>query len=480
MQSLFEESIPGQRAVRFPKAKIHPSQKLPKNNLRSQPPKLPELTELEVVRHFTKASQMNFSVDTNFYPLGSCTMKYNPKASLKTALHPAWANTHPHTPRWAIQGSLGFLKELERDLLEITGMDCLSLAPAAGAHAELVAILMTNAYFKDKKENERKKVIIPDSAHGTNPASAALGGFEVVTVKSNKRGRIDIEALEKTLDKTTALFMVTLPNTLGLFEEDILEVSRVVHKAGALLYMDGANMNALMGLVKPGDLGFDLMHLNLHKTFSVPHGGGGPGAGVVLAKRNLEEFLPVPRILEKNGEYQILESSPKSIGRIRSFFGSTANLIWAASYLALLGTEGVTEATRQAILKANYIRALLKQAGLKPYQDEPCMHECVFTLDPKKLNGVRTLDVAKRLLDYDFYAPTIYFPLIVPEAIMIEPTETESLETLEKFARAVAQILQEAKENPDLVKRAPYKLPVKRLDEVAAARNPILRWQNKS
>lgn len=312
LKTLFEVSRPGARAIKFPKAKTHPSEKIPPRLLRQAPPNLPEVTELDAVRHFTLASQLNYSIDTHFYPLGSCTMKYNPKANSRAAGHPAFANVHPQTPAWAIQGLLACLQELESSLLEITGMNALTLAPAAGAHAELVAILMANAYFKDRGlDVKRKKVIIPDSAHGTNPASAALGGFEVVTIKSKSNGRIDLAALKNALDEHTAMFMVTLPNTLGLFEEEILEISRLVHKAGALLYMDGANMNALMGIVKPGDLGFDLMHLNLHKTFSVPHGGGGPGAGVLLVKRHLEDFLPVPRIVKDQEEYRVLESADR-------------------------------------------------------------------------------------------------------------------------------------------------------------------------
>ncbi len=477
LSTLFEQSKPGRRAIGFAKGSIHSSQKIAAKHLRKNPPKLPEVAELEVVRHFTRASQLNYSVDTNFYPLGSCTMKYNPKANFRAASHPAFADVHPLTPAWANQGLLRVIRDFERGLLEITGMDSITLAPAAGAHAELVGILMAGAYFKDKGQaNERRKIIIPDSAHGTNPASAVLGGFDVITIRSNSRGRVNLEELVKVLNQNTAMLMMTVPNTLGLFEDEILEVARLVHKAGALLYMDGANMNALMGVVKPADLGFDLMHLNLHKTFAVPHGGGGPGAGVLAARRHLEEYLPVPRITEStNGEMEILESSPKSIGRIRAFHGSVGNILLSSAYLAMLGKEGAVAASRTAIVNANYLKALLKEAGLKPFQDEPCMHEAVFTLDPKTLNGVRTLDLAKRLLDFGFYAPTVYFPLIVPEAIMAEPTETETPETLEEFARAVKTILEEAKTNPDRVKTAPHKLPVARLDEVTAARNPVIR-----
>ncbi|MBI2070262.1 MAG: aminomethyl-transferring glycine dehydrogenase subunit GcvPB [Elusimicrobia bacterium] len=478
LPTLYELSTEGRRAVRFPKGSTHPWQKIPSGLLRTKAPKLPEVTELDAVRHFTQASQLNYSVDTQFYPLGSCTMKYNPKACFRLAFHPAFAGAHPESPAWAIQGTLRAVKDFENGLLEITGMDAITLAPAAGAHAELVGILITNAYFRDKGESkQRKKIIIPDSAHGTNPASAALGGYEVVTIKSNRRGRINLEDLKAHLDETTALVMMTVPNTLGLFEDQIMEAARLVHNVGAQMYMDGANMNALMGIVKPGSLGFDMMHLNLHKTFSVPHGGGGPGAGVLLVKRHLEPFLPVPRIAEKNGELTVEDNAPKSIGRIRSFHGSTGNLLWAAAYLDLLGKEGVFDVSKQAILNANYLRVLLTEAGLTPYDDGPCMHEAVFTVDPKKLNGVRTLDIAKRLLDFGFYAPTVYFPLIVPEAIMVEPTETESPETLEAFAQAVKTILEEARTNPDHVKSAPHKLPVRRLDEVTAARSPVLRWR---
>ncbi|MBI4063215.1 MAG: aminomethyl-transferring glycine dehydrogenase subunit GcvPB [Elusimicrobia bacterium] len=478
LATLFDKTKPGARAIGFPKGKIHPSQKIPSHLLRKTPPGLPEVTELEVVRHFTKLSQLNYSVDTNFYPLGSCTMKYNPKACFRLAFHGAFSERHPLLPAWAIQGTLKALKDFENALLEITGMDALTLAPAAGAHAELAGLLVTRAYFQNRGEiPQRKKIIIPDSAHGTNPASAALAGFEVVTIKSNARGRVNIEELKKHLNETAAMVMITLPNTLGLFEDEISEIARLAHQAGVQMYMDGANMNALMGIAKPGNLGFDVMHLNLHKTFSVPHGGGGPGAGVLLVKRHLDDFLPVPRIIEKNGQLQIEEAHPKSIGRIRSFHGSTANLLWSAAYVALLGKEGVLEASKGAILNANYLRVLLKEAGLTPFSDEPCMHEAVFTIDPKKLNGVRTLDIAKRLLDFKFYAPTIYFPLIVPEAIMVEPTETETPETLEEFASAVKTILQEARTTPETVKTAPHTLPVKRIDDVTAARNPVISWQ---
>ncbi|MBI4668816.1 MAG: aminomethyl-transferring glycine dehydrogenase subunit GcvPB [Elusimicrobia bacterium] len=477
LSTLFEQSKKGRRAVNFPKAKTEPSKKLPAKFLRTEAPRLPEVSELDAVRHFTKASQLNYSVDTHFYPLGSCTMKYNPKAHFWAALHPKFTTAHPLLPAWAVQGTLRLLKELETSVLEITGMDAMTMAPAAGAHAELTGILAAAAYFKDKGEaQKRKKIIIPDSAHGTNPASAALGGFEVVTIKSDERGRINIEELKSHLDDSTAMLMVTIPNTLGLFEDDILEVSRLVHEAGALIYMDGANMNALAGIVKPGDLGVDMMHINFHKTFSTPHGGGGPGAGALLVKKNLEDFLPVPRLAQRKDGLHLIESHPKSIGRIRSFNGNIAILIWAASYLASLGEEGIRKVSRQAILNANYLRVLLKEAGLAPFKDEPCMHEAVFNVDPKELNGVKTLDIAKRLLDFGFYAPTIYFPLIVHEAIMAEPTETESPETLEEFARAVKTILEEARSNPETVKSAPHNLPVRRLNEVEAARNPVIRW----
>ncbi|MBI4369447.1 MAG: aminomethyl-transferring glycine dehydrogenase subunit GcvPB [Elusimicrobia bacterium] len=482
LPTLFELSRSGKRAVKFPKAAMHSSAKIPAKLLRRQNPSLPELTELDVVRHFTLASQMNYSVDTQFYPLGSCTMKYNPKANFHWALHPAFAGAHPLWPSWAVQGTLESLAGLEEGLAAITGMDAVTLAPAAGAHAELVGILVAGAFYQDKGQAaKRRKIIIPDSAHGTNPASAALGGFEVVTIKSTARGRIDVLQLKKVLDDTTAMVMITVPNTLGLFEDDVLEVSRLAHNAGAQMYMDGANMNALMGIVKPASLGFDMMHINLHKTFSVPHGGGGPGAGVLLVRRHLEEYLPVPRLIRRpanqNGELSILDAHPKSIGRIRAFHGSTGNLLWAASYLALLGRDGVFQASRDAIVNANYLRRLLQDAGLTPYSDEPCMHEAVFTIDPKKLNGVRTLDIAKRLLDFGFYAPTVYFPLIVPEAMMVEPTETESPETLEQFANAVKTILSEAASDPQKVKDAPHALPVRRLDDVLAARNPVVTYQ---
>ncbi len=473
--TLFTTSKPGARAAWFPKSKNHPSQKLRQALLRQKAPRLPEVEELDTVRHFTRLSQLNFSVDTNFYPLGSCTMKYNPKACFRFAQHAKFSNTHPLAPASNNQGLLAILKGLEDALLEITGMDALTLAPAAGAHAELTGILTTRAYFEDLKKTGRNKIIIPDSAHGTNPASAALGGYEIVTIRSNQRGRVSLDELKRVLDDKTALLMMTVPNTLGLFEDEILEVARLVHNAGALMYFDGANMNALMGVVKPGDLGCDMMHLNLHKTFSVPHGGGGPGAGVFLVKKHLEAYLPMPRIIKTQDSYQLQERAPKSIGRIRAFFGSVGNLLWAAGYIGLLGKEGLTQASRRAVINANYLRKTLSEAGLKPHIDEPCMHECVFTLDPKAFNGVRTTDIAKRLLDHGFHAPTIYFPLIVPEAIMVEPTETESQETLDAFTRTVGDILKEALRDPDKVKNAPHTLPVTRLDEVTAARKPVLK-----
>ncbi|MFC1521307.1 aminomethyl-transferring glycine dehydrogenase subunit GcvPB [Elusimicrobiota bacterium] len=473
-KTIFELSAEGKRGIRFPKADIKPSEKLPESYLRSKAPSLPRVTEPEVVRHFTRLSQMNFSVDTHFYPLGSCTMKHNPKANEWLANHPNVARIHPFTKPWAMQGMLSIIKELEDSLLEVTGMDALTLSPAAGAHSELAAIFVARSYFLDKGDN-RTKVIIPDSAHGTNPSSAALGGFTVTSIKSNSRGKIDINELSKNLDSQTAVVMITLPNTLGLFEDDILEVNKLAHKHGALIYLDGANMNALMGILKPGELGFDLMHLNPHKTFSTPHGGGGPGAGVLLVKEHLRSFLPGDKVTEKKGVYDVAKAGGKSIGRVRSFFGSVAVLLRAANYILTMGSDGLAQVSREAIIKANYLKAMLKKAGLTPFIDEICMHECVFTIDPRELNGVRTLDIAKRLLDFGFHAPTVYFPLIAPEAIMVEPTETETYDTLDDFAKAIEAILHEAKTEPDRIKTSPHSLPVKRLNEVQAARNPILR-----
>lgn len=472
--TLFEKSVKGKRAIRFPSSRPA-SDWLEGSCLRQSPLPLPELSELEVVRHFTRLSQKNFSIDTHFYPLGSCTMKYNPKVNDQVALGPSFSRIHPLQPSETIQGFLKVLHELERGLCALTGMEAFTLQPSAGAQGELVGVLMAKAYH-EKRGEKRTEVLIPDSAHGTNPATASLGKFKAVTVKSGKDGRVDPQDLARHLGPRTAVVMLTVPNTLGLFEEHVLEISRLVHEAGALLYMDGANFNALAGLVRPADLGFDMVHLNLHKTFSTPHGGGGPGAGPVGVKSHLIPFLPSPRVLKKKEGCELSEDFPDSIGRVRAFFGNTGVLLRAYCYLRRHSCEEFRQIAEAAILHANYLRVKL-QEDYPAYVKEPCMHECVLQPDAKKFNGLRTLDVAKRLLDYGFYAPTVYFPLIVPEALMIEPTETESKSALDSFIRAMKLIAREAREDPEKLRRAPTTTPVRRLDEVKAAREPNLRWK---
>ncbi len=475
---VFEHSVETRRGITFPKCDV-PEKKaaslVPQNQLRSKAPQLPQLSEFDVVRHYTRLSQLNFCADTNFYPLGSCTMKYNPKVNEKTSGLSGFTNAHPYQGDADIQGTLELLWQLERFLCELTGLDAFSLHPAAGAQGELVGLMVARNYFESKKE-KRTQVLVPDSAHGTNPASAALAGFSVVSIPSNDRGRINKEALQKALSPEVAFVMITCPNTLGLFEDDIQEIADMVHKAGALLYMDGANFNALVGLAEPAKLGFDVMHINLHKTFSVPHGGGGPGAGPLGVKKHLEKFLPLPRIQKEGDTFKLITEEKLSIGQVRAFFGNTGALVRAYTYILSLGLDGLAGVSRNAILNANYLMAKLKPY-YKPYIQEACMHECVLTGIDYAKQGVKTLDIVKRLLDYGFYAPTIYFPLIVPEAMMVEPTETESKKSMDDFVTAMRQISEEAKRDPDKLRSAPHGTPVRRLDEVTAARNPYLKWK---
>ncbi len=470
---IFEMSVPGRRGAAFPapKGKTKP---LADKYLRMKAPALPEVSEFDVVRHFTRLSQLNFSADTNFYPLGSCTMKYNPKVNVKTSSFSGFTQVHPYQPAETMQGTLELMWNLEQMLCDVTGMDAFSLHPAAGAQGELAGLLVAHAYF-DARGEQRTRVLVPDSAHGTNPASAALAGYTVETIPSNERGRVNKEALAKALGPDVSLVMITCPNTLGLFEDEIVEVAEIVHKAGALLYMDGANFNALVGLVEPAKLGFDIMHLNLHKTFSVPHGGGGPGAGPVGVKKFLEKFLPMPRIEKKADKFELITESKTSIGQLRAFFGNSGALVMAYTYIVTLGQDGLRGVSENAIINANYMLAHLKPL-FKPHIDEACMHECVLSATEYAKVGIRTLDIVKRLLDYGFYAPTVYFPLIVPEALMVEPTETESKKTMDEFINAMNKIIDEVKTNPALVQTAPHSTPVRRLDEVGAARQPILLW----
>lgn len=476
---IFELSLPGRRGIDFPPCDVPAEilqELLPQEYLREQAPPLPEVGELDAVRHFVRLSRMNFGVDVGFYPLGSCTMKYNPKVAEDAAALSGFANLHPYQPEKMSQGALRLMYETQRDLGEITGMDAFTLQPAAGAHGEMTGMLIIKAYLESKGETGRTKVIVPDSAHGTNPATATLCGFQVVEVKSDERGGVDPEALKKVLGPDVAALMLTNPSTLGLFEEQIKEMADLVHQAGGLLYYDGANLNAVMGYARPGDMGFDVVHLNLHKTFGTPHGGGGPGAGPVGVKAALAPFLPKPVVIEQNGRYLLDYNLPQSIGRVKAFYGNFGVVVKAYTYLRALGGEGLKQVSEFAVLNANYLMARLSGHLRIPYP-RVCMHEFVAS-PPKDLKerGIKTLDIAKRLLDYGYHPPTVYFPLIVEEAIMIEPTETESKETLDQFADNLIKVLEEARENPDTLKNAPYTTPVRRLDEVTAARKPVLGW----
>ncbi|RJQ50165.1 MAG: glycine dehydrogenase subunit 2 [Desulfobacteraceae bacterium] len=435
-------------------------------------PDFPDLSEVDVVRHYTRLSQWNFGVDTGMYPLGSCTMKYNPKINEKMAQLNGFAGAHPLLPASMVQGALRIMFELERYLAEITGMDAVSVQPAAGAHGELTGMLILHAYH-EKSGKQRNKIIVPDTAHGTNPASAALCGYRPVSVKVNEQGILNVEQIQAVMDSDTAGIMLTNPNTLGLFEENIQPIADIVHSRGGLVYCDGANMNALMGIVSMGCAGVDVMHLNLHKTFSTPHGGGGPGAGPVCVKKHLEPFLPVPRIVEGKNGLALSEDYPLSVGRLHAFFGSFGVLVKAYAYIRSMGPDGLKQASRLAVLNANYVKEKLKGTLHLPY-DRICMHECVFSDKYQKDFKVTTLDIVKRLIDYGFHPPTIYFPLVVNGAIMIEPCETESKEDLDRLIEAFQSIAVEAEESPELLKNAPTRGKVRRLDETAAARNPCL------
>ncbi len=451
---------------------------LPPAQLRAEGPPLPEVSEPDLVRHYTQLSRRNYAVDVGFYPLGSCTMKYNPKVNEDAARLPGFARLHPYVPDALAQGALRLLSELEAMLAEICGMDAVTFQPAAGAHGELTALLMIRAYFADRGES-RTRVIVPDSAHGTNPASASMCGYEVVQVKSDARGNIDPQALRQAADERVAALMLTNPNTLGLFEEHITEVEEIIHGCGAQMYLDGANFNAVLGISRPGDQGFDVMHMNLHKTFSTPHGGGGPGAGPVAVKAHLAPYLPVPVVVREGDRFRLDYDRPRSIGKVRSFYGNFGVLVRAYAYIRTFGPR-LRQIAEAAVLNANYLLALLRPAFEVPY-DRRCMHEFVLAGTRQKREfGVTTRDIAKRLMDYGYHAPTIYFPLIVDEAMMIEPTETESRETIEAFARALLAIAEECRTDPEVVRSAPHTTVVSRLDEVRAARKPDLHWPLES
>lgn len=475
---IFEISKKGHKAYSLPECDVPIVQidnLLDKKYQRTEVLELPEVSELDAVRHFTQLSLKNHGVDSGFYPLGSCTMKYNPKVNELVARFNGFTKIHPYQPQKTVRGALKLMYELGEMLSEITGMDQISLQPAAGSHGELTGLMIIKSYHMNKGDSKRNKIIVPDSAHGTNPASAAVAGFDIVEVKSNEKGLVDVNALKSVMSDEIAGFMLTNPNTLGLFDENILEITSIVHEAGGLMYYDGANANAILGISRPGDMGFDVVHLNLHKTFSTPHGGGGPGSGPVGVKKHLVEFLPVPVISKKQDEYVLDYDRPMSIGKVKSFYGNFGVLVRAYAYILSMGADGLKEVSESAVLNANYIANKLKDDYLLPI-DRTCMHECVFSGDKQKLNGVSTLDIAKRLLDFGYHPPTIYFPLIVSEAMMIEPTECETKETLDEFIEALKQIANESMNNPDIVKTAPHTTVVSRLDEASAARKPVVRY----
>ncbi|MBX6350342.1 MAG: aminomethyl-transferring glycine dehydrogenase subunit GcvPB [Clostridia bacterium] len=480
--SIYARSRPGRRGVRPPAGfapEVDVADALLGVRLREVPPGLPETSEPEVVRHFTRLSQLNYAVDTGFYPLGSCTMKHNPRIGEELAQLAGFARLHPAVPEEAAQGALELMWRLEEALCEISGMARATLQPAAGAQGELCGMLIVRAYHASRGEG-RRKVIVPDSAHGTNPATAAMAGFEVVEVPSDARGGVDVGALSRALDGDTAALMLTNPNTLGLFDENIAEIARLTHEAGALLYYDGANANAILGVSRPGDMGFDIVHFNLHKTFSTPHGMGGPGAGPVAVRDFLAPFLPVP-VVERRREgsretFRFDWDRPQSIGRLRSHYGNFGVLVRAYAYIRALGAEGLRRVSEDAVLNANYLMRLVARDFDLPY-DRLCKHEFVVSAKGlRERTGVRALDVAKRLLDFGYHPPTVYFPLIVEEAMMVEPTETETKETLDDFARALHAIAEEAAREPDRLREAPTRTPVRRLDEAGAARRPVVRY----
>jgi glycine dehydrogenase subunit 2 len=476
---IFEISAPGKCGSSLPPLDV-PEKKdaLKEVALREGIDGFPEVSETEITRHFTRLSQKNYCVDLGLYPLGSCTMKYNPKINEKLSALPAFAGSHPNAPEDLVQGNLEILKRAERYLCEIAGLDAFTLQPAAGAHGELTGMMIIRAALEERG-NPRKYVLIPDSAHGTNPSSAHICGYSVREIKSNEYGMIDVPSLEREMTEDVAALMVTNPNTLGVFEADICRIAEVVHAKGGLMYMDGANMNALTGIVRPGEMGIDVLHINLHKTFSTPHGGGGPGSGPVGVTAGLAAYLPVPVVEEKNGRYFLNSARPKSIGRVRSFHGNFSVIVRALCYILSLGPKGIREIAEYAVLNANYIRKSLEGEYYLKYPTAS-MHECVFSDKLQKEYGVTNLDVAKRLIDYGVHPPTMSFPLIVHGALMIEPTETESKRDLDHFIAAMKEIAREARENPDLLKSAPHVTYVRRLDEVAAAKTPLLRWEQKS
>ena len=475
MKLIFDKSVPNRCGVLPPQSDVPTTVNIKKELLRSSSAKLPELSELDVVRHFTELSRRNFGVDTNFYPLGSCTMKYNPKVAERIASYPGFAHLHPLLPQLRMgglltQGALEVLYDMDKLLCEITGMAGFTMQPMAGAHGELTGIMIMAAYHRDKG-NKKTTVLIPDSAHGTNPASAAIAGYKVVSVPSDSRGVMDVSALKKMVNSETAGLMLTCPNTLGIFEPDIKEICRIIHSVDGLCYYDGANLNAIVGKAKPADFGFDIVHLNLHKTFATPHGGGGPGAGPVGVVEKLLDFLPVSIVVKRNdGTFALEYDRPKSIGYIAPFYGNFAIILRAYVYILMLGKEGLKETAENAVLNANYVKEKLKSYYDLPYP-QVCKHECVFSAARQAANGIHAIDIAKALIDAGFHPPTVYFPAIVKESIMIEPTETESKETLDAFIEVMTAIAKTAQIEPEKLKACPVTTPVGRLDETAAAKN---------
>ena len=477
MKLIYEKSQPGRRAGRPPRPESLPAAELPTELARTEPPRLPELAEPDLLRHFTELSTRNFGIDTGFYPLGSCTMKHNPRINERLAALPGFRDLHPHQEEDGAQGALHLCWELQEALAEITGLDAVSLQPAAGSQGELTGLLLMRAYFAERGEGEqRRKVVIPDTAHGTNPASVTMAGYELTPVKTDARGNIDVEDLRGKVDEDTAGLMLTNPSTLGLFDENIQEIAAIFHGAGALMYYDGANLNAVCGISRPGDMGFDIVHINLHKTFSQPHGGGGPGGGPIAVRKTLEPFLPVPVVVKDGATFRLEYDRPKSIGKVRAFSGPFGVFVRSYAFMRAYG-EGLREMSEVAVLNANYMLARLKDAYELPFE-RLCMHEFVLSARGlKREHGVSALDVAKRLMDYGYHPPTIYFPLIVPEALMIEPTESEAKETLDAFCDAMLAIAREAAEQPELLHEAPHARPVRRLDEVRAAKQPVVRYR---
>ncbi|MEO7649942.1 MAG: aminomethyl-transferring glycine dehydrogenase subunit GcvPB [Bryobacteraceae bacterium] len=475
---LFEMSSPGKRGYQLPELDVpavDAKELLGEGSVRDAIEGFPEVSEVEAIRHFTRLSTWNYAIDLGLYPLGSCTMKYNPRVNELVARLEGLAWAHPYQPESLSQGAMEVIAKLEQALLEITGMDAVTLQPAAGAHGELTGILLIRALL-EKRGNPRKKILIPDSAHGTNPATAAIAGYAVENIRSNAMGEIDLEALANAVDSDVAAMMVTNPNTIGVFEQDIAKAAEILHSKGAMMYMDGANMNALVGMARPGDFGVDVMHINLHKTFSTPHGGGGPGGGPVAVKKSLEPFLPTTRLRRAGKKWTFDYKRPKSIGRVRAFYGNFGVLVRALAYILAHGGNGLRNATMDAVLNANYIRKRLEPYFDLPYK-APNMHEVVFSDDRQAKLGVRTGEIAKRLIDYGFHPYTVSFPLIVHGALMIEPTETESKQELDLFIEAMISIAKEIETDPQLVKTAPHSTRTSKVDEVTAARKPIVRWK---